>query len=166
MRPRVTGLLVAALVLLAPARASANGQTICVDPAPSSGLTGCTETQPDVQAALDRAATYANLDTVKIEPGTFTAMAGQFSYDGGGGDNPVEIVGSGRGATRLVKTGTGAVLEVKSTTTSRVADLTVAPAAGTSMAPSAGIKSPNAFLTRVTVDPAGATGFVTGFDRR
>jgi hypothetical protein len=168
MRVRVIGVLVAATALALPASALADGNVYCVESTFVASKPGCSAVYIDVQSALTAAYTSANEDTVQIGPGTFYASSSSdFYYDGGSSlRNTVSIVGAGRGATKLVRTAPGVVLDVKSAQASSIRDLTVAPAAGTNdtTGRSVGIRSPTATLTSVTVDPSAATAYVTGFE--
>jgi hypothetical protein len=168
MRPRLIGLVVAALAVLQPA--SAYGRNICVDqfplasPPPAACTGGFNEVQLDLQTALTNAQTYAGLDTVIIEPGTHTSSGSGFVYDSGADlNNTVEIVGAGP-ATRLARPTAGTVLEVRGVTSSRIANLTLVPFPGTVGTTSKGVRVSSASIDGVTVDPGGATGYTTGIE--
>ena len=167
MRPRLIGLVVAALAVVQPS--SAHARNICIDqfPLASAPVAGCSsgdEEWQDLQTGLDKAQTYAGLDSVIVEPGTHTSSGGGFVYDSGMDlNNPVEIVGAGP-STRLARPSAGTVLEIRGVTTSRIARLTLVPFPGTVATTSKGIRVSFATIDDVTVDPDGATGYTTGIE--
>jgi hypothetical protein len=162
MRLRIIGALVTAAALIAPA--TALGNTYCVyqspnpDPPPP-----CDGLYPKLQDALSAAQSRVGPDTVRIGAGTFvsTTSGGHFY---GGYPDPIDVVGAGP-ATRLRRDDAGPVLTVLSTPRSTISNLTVVPlAGGNAGAVSVGIRASNSTITSVTVDPANATQWVTGFD--
>jgi hypothetical protein len=164
MRLTVLGALAVGLALLAPAAASAAPLTYCVhhtsNPAPPPPCDGGTYDQLHLQDALTAAQGHPGTDTVRISAGTFIGASG-FTYNNA--SDPITIVGAGP-ATRLTRSGIGPVLDVTSPAGTAISDLTVAPAAGTSSTQSVGVRATNAAISSVTVDPASATAYVTGFD--
>ena len=87
-----------ALATAAPAIAAPN--TYCVGKPECVGAAS-----PDFQAALDAAKSHAGPDRVELGAGEFST-GGEFSY-ASGVLNPVEIVGSGAGVTRIATTKAG-----------------------------------------------------------
>ncbi len=80
--------------------ATANAATYCVaDPACPAGGTP----KPTPEAALQAADADVALDTVRIGPGTYNTM-------GLGASNPVELVGAGKDATKIVQMDAGSAL--------------------------------------------------------
>jgi hypothetical protein len=80
--------------------ATANAATYCVaDPAcPAGGVP-----KPTPEAALSAADADVALDTVRIGPGTYNTI-------GLGASHPVELVGAGKDATKIVQTDAGSAL--------------------------------------------------------
>jgi hypothetical protein len=159
---------VALLVVLLAAPAAAPAVTYCVTQPPNPPPSGpCGSTDPDVQSALNKAQATGAVDTVKVGPGTyFVSDFSGFNYDSNmTASNQVEIVGSGRGVTRLARSTKGPVLDLKGAAAVRVADMTVAPSSGDNSTMSYGIRALIGTVATVDIDPANtAGGNVTGIE--
>jgi PKD repeat protein len=90
----------AALAIALALSATANAATYCVaDPAcPAGGVP-----KPTPEAALSAADADVSLDTVRIGPGTYNTF-------GLGASTPVELVGAGKDATKIVQMDAGSAL--------------------------------------------------------